>query len=230
MPGLMLQGVQGLSGVVGLLALRGADRSLLGAVGQVLFGAVGFGLGVALAGAGRPLHAALVEPVWAAGGACGLLAWAAWPWGASVGAGRALAGGFALLALALSPWLGTVLAAPLAVAALGAVVAVSSPGWARLGLALLAGWPLLHLVRPAALRELAFHGMVPATPWVWAAMVACLSVPVVAALQGRGLPRRRGPWLGILVGVVVVVVGWAWWSPVYDDAFPERVQKWAGRR
>ncbi len=228
-PGAALWLAQAASGVVGVLCLRGLDRSVFAGVGQLLVGAVAFGVAVGVAGAGRPLHAALVEPVWAAGGLAALLAWAAWPWAASPGAGRALAGGFALLALGASPWLGSVLAAPLAVASLAAMAAVASPPWLRAALLLLAAWPALHVVRPAALRELAFHGLVPAQPAVWAVMVALLAVPVVAAVQGRGLPRRRGPWLGGLALALALAVAWAWSSPVHDDAFPPREQKWAGR-
>jgi len=228
-PGIALRLAQGASALAGVLCLRGLDRSVLAGIGQLLAGAAAFGVTVGVAGAGRPLHAALVEPVWAAGGLAAVLAWTAWPWAASPGAGRALVGGFALLALGASPWLGAVLAAPLAVASLGAMAALASPPWLRAGLGLLAAWPLLHVVRPAALRELAFHGLVPAQPAAWAAMVAVLAMPAVAALQGRGLPRRRGPWLGGLALGVALAVGWAWSSPVHDDAFPPRHQKWAGR-
>lgn len=229
LPGWILQGALGLGALASVLSLREVDRTLPKALGQWLVVSGAFASAVALAGAGRPLHAALVEPTWLAGLLAAAMAAWAWPWPASGGSGRALGGLYGLLALAITPWAGVVLAAPLAVASMAAILATRAPSpWFRGLLTLLAAWPMLHLVRPAALRELAFHGLYPAAALPWGLLVCILSLPVVVALQGRALPRRRGPALGaLLVGVGVALV-WSWSSPVHDDTFPPRVQRWAG--
>ncbi len=228
-PGLVLQLTQVVGGVGSLGGLLRVDRTAALVFAQLLATSMACAAGVAVAGWGRPIHAALVEPVWLAGGLGALLVLVGWPWPASRGGGRAAVGAYGLLLLAVSPWLGSVLAAPVAVACVAAILAVGRDGWSRWPLVAVSAWPLLHLVRPAALRELAFHGMLPASPLAWGILTALLAMPVLGALQGRGLPRRRGALLGVLLAALLVAVGWSWTRPAFDEAFPERLQQWAGR-
>ena len=113
---------------------------------------------------------------------------------------------------------------------LGAVLAVAVSygiGWdlsymMPLFVAMFLGKPV-----PAPPPRLAFLAV--AVIAIASLLALLLAVPVVASFQGRALPRRRGPALALLgVGLVMAMV-WAWSSPIHDEAFPPRVQRWAGR-
>ena len=122
LPGGLLWTVQGVGVAAGALALGRMDRTAWAPLGHSAFAALAFTATVGLAGAGRPMHAALTGPVCAAG----LLAWAAavlaWPWPASVRGGQAVAGAFAVSSGALAYAMGPIFGAPAAVAGLGALL------------------------------------------------------------------------------------------------------------
>lgn len=210
----------------GLAGLR-VDRTVASAVGQGLAASLVFGTALALALAGRPLHATLADPAllaaWCGWGALVL----AWPWPASARAGRALAG-VPAAAAALTAWaVGPVLALPLAVSAVAAALAGRAPAFLLAPLAL---WPAGYLVRPDAVRELAFHGLVPAVPWLWAALHGGLTVPLLALVQGRALARgarRWGPVVALVAGALAAVVA-AWLAPVEAAPLIRGTVRWPG--
>jgi hypothetical protein len=210
----------GLGGVVGLPRVGGA-------VVQQLLATVAFGVGLAAALHGRDLGGSLAAPAllaaWCAWGAAVL----AWPWPTAVRGGRSLALVPALLALAVA-WFGApMVALPLAVSATAAALSGRLPA---VLLALPALWPAAYLVRPDAVRELAFHGLLPAVPWNWVVLHGLLTLPVVGLVQGRELQRGRLRVGAVAVMVVGVWVGWAWaWSVgPWEAPFVPRDVKWAG--
>ncbi len=81
--------------------------------------------------------------------------------------------------------------------------------------ALLAAWPALYLLRPAAIRETAFHGLLPAHALIWMPMWLVLVLPVAVAwpmVLGPSTssdPRRRAG-VGVLAALALLCVAWAW--------------------
>jgi len=203
--------VQGgaLVGIGSGLASLWADRSL-GWVGlHAAAAALAFAVALVVALGGRSLGFALAEPAllaaWCAWGAV----WVGWPWPGSARAGRALALVPAVSAGVLWWQMGPIMALPLAVSALAAALAGRLPA---VVLALPALWPAGYLVRPDAVRELAFHGLVPAEPLGWAVAHGLLTLPLIALVQGRSL--GRGPLRLVLVLALVLgtlgAVAWGW--------------------
>lgn len=167
-----------------------------------------FGAGMAVAAAGRRLDLALADPVvlaaWAAYGAVAL----AWPVEPPPGVARALGAlsALALVAAALAQG-APLLALPVAVAA----VAVGASRWVPLA-GLLAAWPALYLLRPDAIRELAFHGLVPASIPLWTALAGALLLPVLASVVEAPRPARTRV-AGILAAVLAIALLYAWLLP-----------------
>lgn len=170
---------------------------------------------------GATLATPALAAAWSAWGAVAV----AWPWPASERGARALAGVPALLALGIwwSPF-GPILALPLSCAA--AALALGRGHWAPL-LAPVALWPALYLVRPDALRELAFHQLVPAEPALWGAVHLLLAGPAVALVMGRAFHRnpRRLLLAALLALCAAAAVAAARVSP--EVAPPYRLPWWA---
>jgi len=135
-----------------------------------------------------------------------------WPWPGSARSGRVLCGATALVAAGVWWWMGPILALPLAISALAGVLVGRVPSGL---LALPALWPAGYFVRPDAVRELAFHGLLPASPWVWTLVHLFLTLPLVALVQGRALGRgrRRQGLAAALAAASVAAILWAWMSP-----------------
>lgn len=166
-----------------------------GASGLVAWGVM------AWAAAGRPLHAALTP--WVAG--LGVAAWMTWWAGRPIAeedrpAVQTLAVWTTLLAGgALVAWQQPLLALPVLASGLGTALASRRHG--RWPGALLAAWPAGYLLDPETLRELAVHGLVPAMPAVWAAMLVVFAWPVV----GIRPPAAFG-WRGLFWGLAIVLI------------------------
>jgi hypothetical protein len=209
LPGELLVGILSLCGLSGLwavwrgglAALRGAAWSLLGTVGLGLGGLAlswglfdvllpilgGVGLRVAPAEAEQTAAAVMGMPVsgwWAVAPAFSGLALLLWLVvrralrGRIRGAGPAalLGAAFAGIACGLDPLLGAIFAA-------GALAARLHPA---LGAA-----PAVLLLRPDALRQLSFHGLVP--PMAWGLALALAGLGLGARLRLGGGAASTGP-------------------------------------
>ena len=211
MPGRVVEGVTAV-GLLALLAPLGADRSISWPLLHVVVGALAFGTALGLALAGRGLDQALAEPALLAAWCAWAAVWVGWPWPGSARSGRVLCGATALVAAGVWWWMGPILALPLAISALAGVLVGRVPSGL---LALPALWPAGYFVRPDAVRELAFHGLLPASPWVWTLVHLFLTLPLVALVQGRALGRgrRRQGLAAALAAASVAAILWAWMSP-----------------
>lgn len=221
--------VAGAVGALGWAPWRAELGGWLRLVAGHLVAALAAVLAAFATAAGRDPTMALTSWCLLAGwGAWGLVA-ALWPWRAPAATGRRFAaltlGGLAAACAAVGLWL---VAAP--IVALGAAVlaaAALSPGTsarghlAALGLAAVAAAPASYFLSGDHARELAFHGLVPASPGAWAVMWATLAAPAWGLLQGRAVPSGRAR-VGLAAAfaallVVAAVVGWR--SPTYAAPF-----------
>lgn len=181
------------------------------------------GLAALLAGLGRPLDGSLASPAVLAAwlGALGPMLWTGH---------RAPAATRAVLASLLSLLLGVGLVATdltlLAVPALtaGAAVALIPRHPALALLAPLAAWPSLYFLRPAALRELAFHNLAPGSPITLAVLLAALAPAALLWLpvERSTRPRWRRALLVGHVAVLVLALSWAWITPTWAEPYLPR--------
>jgi len=215
----------GLGGFLGLgTARRRAEPTPWGAV---LGGTSAGVLAIGVASGGRPFGETLALPVV-------LSMWAAW--GAvlvGIGGRRGpwllrIAAVLGLLATGALLWLGLPLLALPAAVALGGVglgalsedLRVRSPMGSR-GVwgvaAVMAAWPALYLLRPAPVRELAFHHLLGASWTVWGPMFAVLTLGLGSVLAMR--VRRRLGAAGVLVLIAFGSSLWAWSLPVRSGVY-----------
>ncbi len=188
--------------------------------------AAGAGLAMALAGLGRPLGGALTLPAVLAG-------WVAWtlvvvgsPWRSTPESGRMLAVVGTLLPAALLVYAGLpLLALPLGIGALFAGLSASTERW---GWTWAFGtlWAPLFLIRANAVRELDFHGMLPADPRYWTAIWLVLAAPAAAMWLGVE-PRGRREARFALAILLAVTLLWAWTTDPWASPFVEREILWA---
>jgi len=227
LPGWLVWAGAGLGFAAGLGSVGQVDRTWLRVVAHGLGATAAFAVALLLALRGRSMEASLAGPAllaaWAAWGAVAV----GWPWAGSHGSGRALAVVPAALALLLAVTMGPILALPLAVSAVAVALSGRLAPWL---LALPAMWPVGFLVRPDAVRELAFHYLVPASPLLWAAVHGVLALPLLGLVQGRWAertPRRLGAAVA-LVAVSLGAVAWAWGSPEAAAPYLREGVRWPG--
>lgn len=194
-------------------------------VGRSVCASAAAGLALGWVGWGRPLEWALADPaVIAAWGAWGLVV-LAWPDVAPRPA-RVL-GALAALGLAALLYPAPLLALPCALAAAGVGLSGASGGWLGRLPALIPAIPALYLLRPDAVRELAFHGLVPATVMVWTAGWLLLTAPVLGVVWSFDPRARR--ILGVLFAAALLLgASWGWTSPVASAPWLRGEVLWPG--
>ncbi|MEZ4316612.1 MAG: M28 family peptidase [Myxococcota bacterium] len=187
------------------LVLASGGRSLGGDLAPFALGAAWLAMGGVLAGTGGQ------PSVWASR-LCVLGAW--------VVVAALLWAGLPLLALPGAAVAGGVGLASLVGRYPNRAVSVGLWGLGLAG----AAWPGLYLVRPAAVRELGFHGLVPASPWLWAGLFVVLAAPVAVVL-GERLERHR--WVAGACGVgVLLAIGVGWATPERSGIFAPPPMLW----
>lgn len=206
-------GLLWLSPVLSLVALRGrvdlraAGGGVASFVGRSSVAALAAVVAIAVATMGRPWDRALADPALLAGWSAWIAVFAAWRPQIPPVVGR-IVGVLVAWAVAVALHDAPLLAMPFAVGAAG--VAWTGPGWRRVGV-LPALIVALHLLRPDAVRELAFHGLVPASLPVWGLAWLVLTAPVAGGVPAS-TARRWAPALAAALGVAAWI--WAWSSPV----------------
>lgn len=200
--------------LVGLVEGRPADwrlgtTSALSFVARSVVAAGAAGLALLASTGGRPWELALAGPAMTAAWAAWIAVVAAWP-AIHPPVARSLGALSAVVLAATLAW-APLLALPFACAA----GAVGLSGAARLGraVAMLTLVAPVYLLRPDAVRELAFHHLVPAHVGVWVLAFALLTAPVLGTIWDLEARPRRA--IGALAVIALLgAVAWGWGNPV----------------